>query len=88
MGVSPDQLAAAAGRARWAEQVLHDASLSGATRVAHIDDPGIYGLLFDHHRAGIWRPSRSVGWGHCWSTTDPIAADSWTPSASCSATAA
>jgi sugar diacid utilization regulator len=45
-------LSAAAARARWAEQVLHDPAVAAGTAVAHIDDLGIYALLFDHQRAG------------------------------------
>ena len=45
-------LSAAATRARWAEQVLHDPAVGAGTSVAHIDDLGIYALLFDHQRAG------------------------------------
>jgi sugar diacid utilization regulator len=48
----PLPLSAAAARARWAQQVLHDPAVGAGTAVAHIDDLGIYALLFDHQRAG------------------------------------
>gem|GEM_PF-2533755 len=48
----PAQMSPGAARARWAEQVLHDPQVGSGTPVAHIDDLGIYGLLFDHRRAG------------------------------------
>jgi sugar diacid utilization regulator len=57
VGIGPScssvaDLAGAATRARWAEQVLHDENVATLGPVAHIDDLGIYGLLFDHRRAG------------------------------------
>lgn len=46
----PTELPGIAARARWAVQVLRTADGRG-TRVAHFEDLGVYGLLFDHHRA-------------------------------------
>ena len=46
----PTELPGIAARARWSVQVLRTADGRG-TRVAHFDDLGVYGLLFDHHRA-------------------------------------
>jgi sugar diacid utilization regulator len=46
----PAELPGIAARARWAVQVLRTADGRG-TRVAHFEDLGVYGLLFDHHRA-------------------------------------
>jgi sugar diacid utilization regulator len=48
---SAECLADAGARARWAARVLRDADVGAPAAVAHIDDLGIYGLLFDHHRA-------------------------------------
>jgi sugar diacid utilization regulator len=39
-------------RARWAAQILRDPAVGQTSPVAHVDDLGIYGLLFDHHRSG------------------------------------
>ncbi|MGQ0467863.1 MAG: PucR family transcriptional regulator [Sporichthyaceae bacterium] len=39
-------------RSRWAAQILRDPAVGLQTPVAHVDDLGIYGLLFDHNRAG------------------------------------
>lgn len=39
-------------RARWAVQVLRTTTLGEASPVAHFDALGVYGLLFDHQRAG------------------------------------
>jgi sugar diacid utilization regulator len=56
VGIGPracgaQRLADAGARARWAARVLRDADMGATTAVEHIDDLGIYGLLFDHHRA-------------------------------------
>ncbi len=42
----------AAARARWAAEILRDPEVARDRCVAHIDDLGIYGLLFDHQRTG------------------------------------
>jgi hypothetical protein len=41
-----------AARARWAVQVLRTTTLGEASPVAPFDALGVYGLLFDHQRAG------------------------------------
>jgi sugar diacid utilization regulator len=46
----PNELPGIADRARWAVHVLRTGD-GPRTRVAHFDDLGVYGLLFDHHRA-------------------------------------
>lgn len=57
VGIGPASVRAtdmpeAAARARWAVQVLRTTSHGETTRVAHFDALGVYGLLFDHERAG------------------------------------
>lgn len=42
----------AAARARWAAEILRDPQVARDRSVAHIDELGIYGLLFDHQRTG------------------------------------
>jgi sugar diacid utilization regulator len=56
VGIGPracgaQRLADAGARAGWAARVLRDAEVGATTAIEHIDDLGIYGLLFDHHRA-------------------------------------
>jgi DNA-binding PucR family transcriptional regulator len=56
VGIGPttsgaQHLADAGARARWAARVLRDAEVGATTAVEHIEDLGIYALLFDHHRA-------------------------------------
>ncbi len=56
VGIGPracgaQRLADAGARARWAARVLRDAEVGATTAIEHIDDLGIYGLLFDHQRA-------------------------------------
>lgn len=41
-----------AARARWAVEVLRTTHRDDQARVAHFDELGVYGLLFDHQRAG------------------------------------
>jgi sugar diacid utilization regulator len=57
VGIGPtcpkaSEMPATAARARWAVQVLRTTSLGENTPVAHFDALGVYGLLFDHQRAG------------------------------------
>jgi sugar diacid utilization regulator len=47
----PADMPATAAQARWAVQVLRTADGRAGAPVAHFDDLGVYGLLFDHHRA-------------------------------------
>jgi sugar diacid utilization regulator len=42
---------AMAAQARWSVQVLRTADGRSGARTAHFDDLGVYGVLFDHHRA-------------------------------------
>ncbi|HEX3828372.1 MAG TPA: helix-turn-helix domain-containing protein [Sporichthyaceae bacterium] len=56
VGIGPracgaQRLAESGARARWAARVLRDAEVGATTAIEHIDDLGVYGLLFDHHRA-------------------------------------
>lgn len=48
-------LTEAVGRSRWAAQILREPAVGLPDAVAHVDDLGIYGLLFDHNRAGELR---------------------------------
>jgi sugar diacid utilization regulator len=45
-------MAQAVARARWAAEILRDPEVARGRSVAHIDELGIYGLLFDHRRTG------------------------------------
>ncbi len=57
VGIGPacpkaEEMPATASRARWAVQVLRTTTQGENTPVAHFDALGVYGLLFDHQRAG------------------------------------
>lgn len=47
----PSEMPAMAAQARWAVAVLRTADGGAGARTAHFDDLGVYGVLFDHHRA-------------------------------------
>jgi sugar diacid utilization regulator len=57
VGIGPScpraaEMPATAARARWAVQVLRTTCDGRSRQVAHFDALGVYGLLFDHQRAG------------------------------------
>ncbi|MBA3742196.1 PucR family transcriptional regulator [Sporichthya sp.] len=57
VGIGPScpkgvEMPGAAARARWAVQVLRTTSHGENAHVAHFDALGVWGLLFDHQRAG------------------------------------